>query len=105
MRARSALKEAGLSIRHLHLHTIKPFDAKALLDQKIIENEPSGAWTSEITDKVTGEVRTSCNDPISFQWISPMALAVNIGVGWVGCVIGGLRTKPDHNNPPASGDQ
>jgi NitT/TauT family transport system substrate-binding protein len=24
--------------------------AKALLDQKIIENEPSGAWTSEITD-------------------------------------------------------
>ncbi len=32
MRARSALKNAGLSIRHLHLHTIKPFDAKALLD-------------------------------------------------------------------------
>ncbi|MAY63592.1 MAG: nitrate ABC transporter substrate-binding protein [Rhizobiales bacterium] len=29
--------------------------AKALLDQKIIENEPSGAWTSEITDKVTVE--------------------------------------------------
>jgi NitT/TauT family transport system substrate-binding protein len=24
--------------------------AKALLDQKIIEKEPSGAWTSEITD-------------------------------------------------------
>ncbi len=32
MRARSALAKAGLSIRHLHLHTIKPFDAKALLD-------------------------------------------------------------------------
>ncbi|MFY0595597.1 MAG: transketolase [Cognatishimia sp.] len=32
MRARSALKKAGLSIRHLHLHTIKPFDSKALLD-------------------------------------------------------------------------
>ena len=32
MRARSALAEAGLSIRHLHLNTIKPFDHKALLD-------------------------------------------------------------------------
>lgn len=32
LRARSALQGAGLSIRHLHLHTIKPFDAKALLD-------------------------------------------------------------------------
>ena len=32
MRARAALKKAGLSIRHLHLHTIKPFDAQALLD-------------------------------------------------------------------------
>ena len=33
MRARAALKKAGLSIRHLHLHTIKPFDPSALLDQ------------------------------------------------------------------------
>lgn len=32
MRASDALKQAGVSIRHLHLHTIKPFDAKALLD-------------------------------------------------------------------------
>jgi transketolase len=32
LRARSALQGAGLSIRHLHLHTIKPFDAKALMD-------------------------------------------------------------------------
>lgn len=32
MRARSALSDAGLSIRHIHLHTIKPFDAGALLD-------------------------------------------------------------------------
>lgn len=33
LRARAALMHAGLSIRHLHLHTIKPFDAQALLDQ------------------------------------------------------------------------
>ncbi len=32
MRARSALAKAGLSIRHLHLSTIKPFDEKSLLD-------------------------------------------------------------------------
>jgi transketolase len=32
MRATAAFAKAGLSIRHLHLHTIKPFDSKALLD-------------------------------------------------------------------------
>jgi transketolase len=32
LRARSALVGAGVSIRHLHLHTIKPFDHKQLLD-------------------------------------------------------------------------
>ncbi|EKE43214.1 transketolase [Oceaniovalibus guishaninsula JLT2003] len=32
MRARAALDRAGLSVRHLHLNTIKPFDAAALLD-------------------------------------------------------------------------
>lgn len=32
MRARAAFSKAGLSIRHLHLHTIKPFNAEALLD-------------------------------------------------------------------------
>jgi len=32
MRARAALEAAGVSIRHLHLHTIKPFDTAAVLD-------------------------------------------------------------------------
>ncbi len=32
MRARAAFAKAGLSIRHLHLNTIKPFDTEALLD-------------------------------------------------------------------------
>ncbi len=32
LRATSALERAGVSIRHLHIHTIKPFDAQALLD-------------------------------------------------------------------------
>lgn len=32
LRTRGALADAGVSIRHLHLNTIKPFDASALLD-------------------------------------------------------------------------
>ncbi len=32
LRARAALKKAGVSIRHIHLNTIKPFDARYLLD-------------------------------------------------------------------------
>ena len=32
LRARAALAKAGLSLRHLHLHTIKPFDPEPLLD-------------------------------------------------------------------------
>lgn len=32
LRARAALETAGVSIRHLHLNTIKPFDDEALLD-------------------------------------------------------------------------
>jgi transketolase len=32
MRARSSLENAGVSVRHLHLNTIKPFNDKALLD-------------------------------------------------------------------------
>ena len=32
LRARSALEQVGVSIRHLHLNTIKPFDDKAMLD-------------------------------------------------------------------------
>ena len=32
MRAAPALERAGVSVRHLHLHTLKPFDADALLD-------------------------------------------------------------------------
>ncbi|WP_300064100.1 transketolase C-terminal domain-containing protein [uncultured Roseobacter sp.] len=45
LRARSALTKAGLSIRHLHLHTIKPFDHGALLDH--IASVRSGVITLE----------------------------------------------------------
>jgi len=32
LRAREALEKAGVSVRHLHINTIKPFDEKPLLD-------------------------------------------------------------------------
>lgn len=32
LRARGALEAAGVSVRHIHLHTIKPFNAQVLLD-------------------------------------------------------------------------
>lgn len=32
LRARGALDKAGVSIRHLHLNTLKPFDSQAMLD-------------------------------------------------------------------------
>jgi SSS family solute:Na+ symporter len=35
------------------------------------------------TDKATGEKWLTAEDPISFQWIAPVAFAVNIAVGWI----------------------
>ncbi len=58
--------------------------AYLLHDQFGIAPETWGTELIEITDKVTGAKRSSCNDPISFQWISPLALAVNIAVGYLG---------------------
>jgi len=69
-----------------------------LFDQFGIKPEVFGTELIEITDKVTGEIRSSCNDPISFQWISPMALAVNIAVGYAGCWIGNLVRPPAETN-------
>ncbi|MXX90484.1 MAG: hypothetical protein F4213_04415 [Boseongicola sp. SB0677_bin_26] len=45
MRARAAFAKAGLSIRHLHLHTVKPFDAEALLNH--VNNVTRGVVTLE----------------------------------------------------------
>ena len=69
-----------------------------VFDQFGINPEVFGTEFIELKVKVTGEMRTSCNDPISFQWISPLALAVTMIVGWVGCRIGGSGSQP---LPPA----
>ena len=73
--------------------------AYLLADRFGIQPDVFGTEFIEIKDKVTGEMRTSCTDPISFQWISPMALAVNISVGYAGSWIGNLWVKPDASTP------
>jgi len=45
MRATAALAKAGVSVRHLHLNTIKPFDDAAMLDH--IQSVKSGVITLE----------------------------------------------------------
>lgn len=45
MRATKALKGAGVSVRHLHLNTIKPFDAATMLDH--INSVKGGVITLE----------------------------------------------------------
>lgn len=45
LRARTALEAAGVSVRHLHLNTIKPFDAAAMLDH--VQSARAGVVTLE----------------------------------------------------------
>jgi len=49
------------------------------------------------TDAATGEQWKTAEDPISFQWIGPVALLVNITVGTIACWLLS-RTKPDSQN-------
>lgn len=44
-------------------------------------------------DEATGETVRSCPDPISFQWISPIALVVNLATGCLASLIFPARTK------------
>jgi solute:Na+ symporter, SSS family len=49
------------------------------------------------TDPFTGEVIFSCKDPISFQWIAPTAITVNIISGCIGSLIFRGKTSPPLN--------
>ena len=39
------------------------------------------------TDPASGETWMTAEDPISFQWIGPVALAVNLVTGYVACLL------------------
>ena len=53
-----------------------------LLDQHFgIPAQTFGVALQTVTDKYTGQSKLAAPDPISFQWIGPVALAANLAVG------------------------
>ena len=62
LRARGALEKTGVSIRHLHINTIKPFEAKALLDH--IQSVKVGVITLE-NHVVTGGIGSLVSETIT----------------------------------------
>ena len=46
-----------------------------------------GTEIVEVRNAVTGEVRRSCADPLSWQWIAPLALGANLGVGFMAAAL------------------
>lgn len=66
-----------------------------------IAPELFGTTLVETVNEATGETIRHCPDPISFQWISPLALMVNIVTGCVGSLIfpRSVKETPD---PPAT---
>ncbi|MFQ5734868.1 MAG: sodium-coupled permease [Planctomycetaceae bacterium] len=42
-----------------------------------------GVSLKTVTDKATGEIWDTAEDPISFQWIGPVAVSVNIATGYI----------------------
>ncbi|NNE91274.1 MAG: sodium/solute symporter [Verrucomicrobiales bacterium] len=50
-----------------------------------------GVALETVTDSKTGEEVTRAPDPVSFQWIGPAALVVNLSVGWLVSLLTGRR--------------
>ena len=63
-----------------------------------IEPETLGTILKETVDKATGEKTLSCPDPISFQWIAPLAVLTNIAAG---CVASKLLPKSPSEPAPS----
>lgn len=62
-----------------------------------VDPQAFGTTVQAISDPVSGASRWVIEDPISFQWIAPVALAVNLGVGLA--VSGLLRSAPARSTP------
>jgi transketolase len=62
LRARSVLQDAGISIQHIHMHTIKPFNEELLLDQ--ISSVKHGVITME-NHLITGGIGSLIADIIA----------------------------------------
>jgi SSS family solute:Na+ symporter len=72
-----------------------------LLDSWGINPATFGATIETKTDPVTGAVSRFADDPISFQWIAPLAIAANLGVG---CVVSLLLPRPQATPAPEANE-
>ena len=54
-----------------------------------------GSTLVETLDKKTGVTILSCRDPISFQWIAPAAITVDIVTGMVASLLFPRRTSTE----------
>lgn len=68
-----------------------------LLDGWGINPATFGATIQTKTDPVTGAVSRFAEDPISFQWIAPLAIAANLAVG---CTVSLLLPRPQATPAP-----
>lgn len=75
LRARAALEQAGVSLRHLHLHTIKPFDRQALLDQ--IASVKQGVITLE-NHVIDGGIGSLCAEIIAEQGVGQRLIRLGL---------------------------
>jgi SSS family solute:Na+ symporter len=76
-----------------------------LLDLQLrIPAQTFGVELETIIDKYTGESRLLAPDPISFQWIGPIALAANLATGtlvsWIMRGHASVKTKVKGQPPP-----
>ena len=75
LRARSAIKDIGISIQHIHLHTIKPIDKKKIISQ--IEKVKFGVITME-NHLVNGGIGSIMADIIAENAINKKLLKLGI---------------------------
>lgn len=61
-----------------------------------------GSELIETLDEATGQTVLSCPDPISFQWIAPIAITINIVAGCVGSLIFPRRSSDGSGDNPDS---
>ena len=75
LRARGALERTGVSIRHLHLNTIKPFDDKALLEH--LQSVKKGVITLE-NHLITGGIGSLVAEIISESGIAKRLIRLGL---------------------------
>ncbi|MBL1421889.1 MAG: transketolase [Alphaproteobacteria bacterium] len=75
MRARAALQDAGVSIRHLHLNTLKPFDSETLLDH--LQSVKYGVITLE-NHVVTGGIGSIVAETIADAGIAKRLIRLGL---------------------------